>query len=201
MAGIEESLFVYALIASTISVVENSIQIYDAVQDRSGITKELRKVSAQLPSIKELLKDAAAQYNEDKLDAQVWISAEQDVEHCSEACRELLDLLLSAYPCLDASGAKRVFKHVPDMVISKGKTAEQLLKEIHGYLELLKQRRIVTNTKLLEDIKETVDELFQNPGITQKNVTGPKIGREQVFHGSLGPMSNGPTVTYIAGGK
>lgn len=201
MAGIDTALGVYTLITGTITVVDALIQIYDAVQEKSGITKELRKVSAQIPSIKGLLEDAAAQYRENKLDAQVWISAGQDVQHCDEACRELCDLLESAYPEADATKRSRAFKNVRNMASSKGKTAEQLLKDIHGYLELLKHRRIVTNTKLLEAIKETVDELFQNPGITQNNVNGPNIGRDQIFHGSSGPMFNGPGVTYNAGGK
>ena len=59
-AGIETAAGVYGLITGTIAVVQTSIAIYDAVQDKSGVTKELRKVSSQMPSIKELLEEAAA---------------------------------------------------------------------------------------------------------------------------------------------
>ena len=58
--GIETAAGVYGLMTGTIAIIQTSIAIYDAVQDKSGVTKELRKVSSQMPSIKELLEEAAA---------------------------------------------------------------------------------------------------------------------------------------------
>lgn len=154
-----------------------------------------------MPSIQELLEDAAEQSKARKLDTQMWLHAEADVRQCNEACQELQELLQSACPKADAGRLDRVFKNVGNIVSRKGKTAAQLLSEIHGYLELLRQRRIVTNSTALERVKKAVDELFQTPGITQNNVNGPNIGRDQIFNRSTCPMFNGPGATYNAGGK
>jgi hypothetical protein len=203
MSGIESAAGVWGLIADTISVIETSIKIYDAVRDKSGITKELRKVSEQLPSIKELLEDAKAQYDPKKLDAQKWVEAGADVKNCIEACKELQDVLDRAYPKAGAGLVGRVFKNLGNLVSQKGRTAEQLLKDIHGYLDLLHQRQIITNTKLLQEVKRAVDELFQQSGMTQiqNNVNGHNVGRDLTYSGGPGPMFNGPGVTYYAGGK
>lgn len=201
MAGIETAAGVYGLITGTITIIDTSIQIYEAVRDKSGITKELRKVSAQLPSIKELLRDATAQYDAKKLDDQQWVNAASDVKQCNAACQELQDLLNSAYPEVDTGPVGRVFKNLGNIVSRKGKTAEELLKEIHSYLDRLKHQQIITNTTLLQEIKNAVDELFPQSGITQNNVNGPNIGRDQIFTGGTGPMFNGPGAAYYAGGK
>jgi hypothetical protein len=198
MSGIETALGVYTLITGTITIVDVSIQIYNAVKDTSGITKELSTVSRKLPSIKELLEDAAAQYNAQKLGEQEWLNAGADIKSCNEACQELQEVLESAYPQPDASKLDRVFKNLGNIVSRKGKTAEQLLKDIYSYLELLKQRRIITNARLLEDIKEAVDELFPKSGVTQNNVHGDNIGRDKKTYTSSGSghMFTGDNGTY-----
>jgi len=140
-------------------------------------------VSNTLPSLVELLKGAQAQFNKDQPPKQAWIEVEQEVKRCQAACQELHDILESAYPKADAGTVGRVFKNVGNLVSRKTKTAEEWLKEIHGYLEILKQRQIITNAALLDDIKKTVDELFPRPGLTQNNVSGTNIGGDgQVFY-------------------
>jgi len=202
ISGIETAAGVYGLITGTIAIIDASIKIYDAVHDKSGVTKELRKVSAQMPSIKELLEDAAAQYDAKKLDEQTWLNAGADVKRCHEACQELQDVLESAYPKADLGPVGRVFKNLGNIVSRKGKTAEQLLKEIHGYLELLKHRRIITNTTLLEQIKEAVEELFPKSGVTQHNLYGTNVGGDQNFNNS-GPghqiNGQGSTINFHKG--
>lgn len=201
MAGVETAAGVYGLITGTIAIIDTSLQVYEAVRDKSGITKELKKVSVQLPAIKELLKDAAAQYDAKKLDDQQWVNAASDVKNCKAACQELQDLLTGAYPEASTGSVGRVFKNVGNVVSRKGKTAGELLKDIHGYMDRLRHRQIITNTGLLQDIKDVVDELFSQSGITQNNVNGPNIGRDQIFTGGQGPMFNGPGASYYAGGK
>jgi hypothetical protein len=91
---------------------------------------------------------------------------------------------------------------VGTLLSRKSKTAEQLLKEIHGYLEILKQRQIITNTTLLDDIKKTVDELFLQSGFTQNNVSGTNIGGDQVNNNTgSGHQFNGPGGTFTFNSK
>lgn len=191
---------VYGLITGTIGIINTSIQIYKAVQDKSGITEGLRKVSEKLPSIKDLLEDAAEQYKSKNIDEQVWLSVGADIQHCNAACKELQEILERAYPRDSASPAGRVFKNLGNIVSGRGKKAEDLLKEICQYLDLLGQRQIITNTRLLEELKQTVNELFPTSGVIQHNVNGPNIARDQNFTGGNGPMFNGPIGTYNATG-
>lgn len=202
MSGIETALGVYGLITGTITIIETSIQIYDAVKDKSGIPKKLRKVSETLPSLKEVLRGAEAQFGRNQPVEQAWIEVGKDVQRCNEACQELQDLLSKAYTEEEASRARRFVKAAATTLSGKGKTAEQLLKEIQGYLEVLLDRQILTNAALLEEIKATVDELLPRDGHVQNNVNGDNVGRDKISYTSSGSghMFTGNNGTFHIGG-
>lgn len=191
---------VFDLVVSTIEVVKISIEIYQAVQDKSGIPRRLRKVSDTLPSLLEILKNAEAQYNARQPDLQAWVNAESDVKHCEEACQDLQGLLKSIYPKAGASKVGRFFKGTGTILSGKGKTAEQLLADIHEHLKLLMDRQIITNTTLLQEIKETVDDIFSKSGITQNNTHGTNVAGDQSFNNTgSGHMINGQGSTVNFG--
>jgi hypothetical protein len=75
-----------------------------------------------------------------------------------------------------------------NLVSRKSKTAEELLKDIHGYLEILKQRQIITNTEKLDDIRKTIDELFPTSGIIQNTNSGINVGHN---NGQINNQSGG----------
>ena len=196
-SGLETAASLYGLITSSISVIEASIKIYNAVQDKSGITEELRKVSDRLPTIQALLRDAAAQYQEKRLKDQQWLAVRDTIRDCEETCRELQEVLDRAYPTIDAGRVSRVFKNLGNIISQKGKTAQQLLQEIYKDLQILSHHHIITETKLLEEIKETVDELFPVSGITQNNIYGTNVAGDQNFNNSgSGYQFNGPGVQF-----
>ena len=176
MSGIETALGVYGLITGTITIVETSIKIYDAVKDKSGIPEKLKKISDKLPALLELLEGARAQAEKFHPTEQTWIEVKKAIQHCREACEGLQYHLESVYQKADAGTTARVFKNIGNVISDKSKTAEGLLKEIYTYLEILKHHQIITNAKLLDDIKKTVDELFPTSGITQNNVSGTNVG-------------------------
>lgn len=183
---------VFDLVLSAIEVVKISIEIYQAVQDKSAVPKRLRTVSDTLPSLLEILESAEAQYNIQQPDQQAWITARSDVRHCEEACRDLQSLLETVYPKADASKVGRFFKATGTILSGKGKTAEQLLADIHGHLNVLMDRQIITNTTLLQEIKKTVDEFFPKSGITQNNTHGTNVAGDQNFTNTgCGHMING----------
>jgi hypothetical protein len=175
---------VFDLVLGAIEVIKISIEIYKAVQDKSGIPEKLRKVSEKLPSLLEILRSAEAQYKAGQPDDQAWITARSDVQHCEEACKDLQSLLKSAYPKADANKVDRFFKSAETVLSGKGKTAEQLLADIYEHLKLLLDRRILTNTTLLQEIKKTVDEIFPKSGITQNNTHGTNVAGDQNFNNS-----------------
>ena len=194
----------YGLITGTIAIIEASIQIYEAVKHDSGIPPKLRKVSEKLPSLVEILKDADNQRKANEPADEKWIEAGNDVKRCHDACQDLQDLLQQAYPKTDANKLVRIYKAIGTVIKHKGKTAEQLLAEISGCLELLTKRHILKNTQLLEDIKNTVDDLMSQPGHSQSNVNGDNIIGDKIngskFVGGAGQMLNFPGGTYHAPG-
>lgn len=89
MSGLEIGAAVFGLVVGTIDIIHKSIEIYDAVKDKSGILEKLRKVSDKLSLVEKLLKDAKAQYHEGKLnniDRQTWDNAKQEIEQCKQLC-------------------------------------------------------------------------------------------------------------------
>lgn len=89
MSGLEIGAAVFGLVVGTIDIIHKSIEIYDAIKDKSGIPKTLRKVSDKLLSVEQLLKGAQVQYREGKLnkiDKQIWDNAKQEIEQCKELC-------------------------------------------------------------------------------------------------------------------
>ena len=171
MSGLEASAAVFGFIAGAIDITHKAIEIYSAVEDKSGIPTALRKVSEKLPSIEGILRNAEAQCKGvkfDKFDKCTLRDMKRDVEECKDLCQELHDLLLSAYPKAGSGKAGRLLKGTKTVFSKKGKTAEGLLQEIREYLALLAKRQIISNAALLEDIKSLVEDLPKEGRSTQQ---------------------------------
>jgi hypothetical protein len=171
MSGLEASAAVFGFIAGAIDITHKAIDIYRAVEDKSGIPTTLRKVSEKLPSVEGILRNAEAQCKGvkfDRIDKCTLRDMQRDVEECKDLCQELHDLLLSAYPKAGSGKAGRLLKGTKTVLGKKGKTAEGLLQEIREYLALLAKRQIMSNAALLEDIKSLVEELPKEAGSTQQ---------------------------------
>jgi hypothetical protein len=211
MTGLEVGAAVFGLVVGTIDIIHKSIEIYDAVKDKSGISKELRQVSDKLSSVEKLLKCAQAQYSEGKLnsiDKQTWDKAEQEIKRCKELCQELHDLLHSAYPEAGSGRVGRVWKGTQTAFSGKSKSAEALFKEIWVHLDTLAKQQILNNTALLEDIKSLVEELYPQGATTNmynrhgnniKTLNGDNVKGNKNVNGS-GNQFNGPGGTYHLGG-
>jgi hypothetical protein len=171
MSGLEASAAVFGFIAGAIDITHKAVEIYRAVEDKSGIPRALRKVSEKLPSVEGILRSAEAQCKGVKFDSiDEWTlrDMKRDVQDCMVSCQELHELLLSAYPKDTSGKAGRLWNGTKTVFSNKGKTAEGLLEEIRMYLGLLASRQIISNAGLLEDIKSLVEELPKDGGITQK---------------------------------
>jgi hypothetical protein len=180
MAYSESAAAVYFLIISTIDIIEVSIETYKAVQDKSGIPKKLKKVSDTFPSLVGILRDAEHQYRRGRLDEQTWVNGEEDVRRCKATCQELQDVVLGAYPKVDASRVERFFKATQSVAGGRGKAAGELLGTIYGILESLMDYQIITNNALLEHIKSTVDELLPyQTGLRPNHNLGLKLVKPQ----------------------
>lgn len=173
MSGLEAGAAIFGLFAGAIDITHKAVEIYKAVEDKSGIPRTLRKVSEKLPSVEEILKDAEVQCKGIELSGineQTWCGMERDIKECTEACEELHGLLLSAYPEADSGKAGRLWKGTKTVFSSKGKKAEALLEDIRKYLELLASRQIIRNAALLEQLKSLVDDIPKEQVSTQQQV-------------------------------
>jgi hypothetical protein len=111
MSGLEASAAVFGFIAGAIDITHKAIDIYRAVEDKSGIPTTLRKVSEKLPSVEGILRNAEAQCKGvkfDRIDKCTLRDMQRDVEECKDLCQELHDLLLSAYPKAGSGKAGRL---------------------------------------------------------------------------------------------
>jgi len=166
MSGLEASAAVVGFIVGAIDITHKAVEIYRAVEDKSGIPRALRKVSEKLPSIEGILRNAEAQckgVNFDSIDEQTLRDTKRDVQDCMVSCQELHELLLSAYPKEGSGRAGRLWNGTKTVFSSKGKTAEGLLDEIRMNLELLARRQIIINAGLLKDIKSLAEGSTQKP--------------------------------------
>jgi hypothetical protein len=186
MSGLEASAAVFGFIAGAIDITHKAVEIYRAVEDKSGIPKALRKVSEKLPSVEGILRSAEAQCKGVKFDSvDEWTlrDMKQDVQECMLSCQELHELLLSAYPKRTSGKAGRLWNGTKTVFSNKGKTAEGLLEEIRMYLELLASRQIISNTGLLKDIKSLVEELPKEGGLIQQETA--LVSSDHSAHGSV----------------
>lgn len=209
MAEVAAAAAVYGLITGSIALIRTAIDIYGAVQNEAGIPAKLKKVSDNLPPLQTLLEGAKAQHECGNLDIQVWTNVKEDFEHCEELCKELHDLLAKAYLAEDASKRSRFWTHTKTVLSGKGNTAEQLLKDIWVYLDVFAKKGIVTNTALLREIKDVVDELslvsgsgstFNHSGIGDQ-VAGDQFTGNKYQQGDSGRMFNAPINTINEGTK
>jgi hypothetical protein len=165
--GLEVGAAVFGLIAGAIDITHKAVEIYQAVEDKSGIPRSLKKVSEKLPSVERLLKDAEAQWKVsglDKIDEQTT----REFEHCKELCQDLHDLLLSIYPKASSGKGGRLLSGTKTVFSNKGKAAEGLLKEIRECLDTLTSRQIVSNAAALEELKSIGKKLLKGEGYTQQ---------------------------------
>lgn len=207
MAEVAAAASVYGLITGSIAAISTAIDIYHAVQNKSGIPERLRKVSESLPNLETILDSAKAQYDGEKLKQRVWIDSQQDFERCEELCRELRDLLAKAYPEKEESTSGRLWKSTKTVLSRKSRSAEQLLNDIWTYLSILEKKGIITNTTLLQEIKDVVDELSVESGSvstfnhygTGDQIAGDKISGNKNQMGNSGRMYNAPITTINEG--
>jgi hypothetical protein len=169
MAGIEIAVGVISLIATTIEIISKASQIYEAVEDKEGIPKDLRKIFEKIPKIEEVLKSAKAEYDQGQLnniDKKTWVDAKAEIEACKKLCQDLHDLISAACPERDSGKARRLWKGTQTVLGGKRKEAESLLRGIWEHLDVLATKHIINNTGLLRDIKSVLDELAKEEGFT-----------------------------------
>lgn len=176
----------FGLIAGSIALIETSIEIYSAVQDKDGLETKLRKVADKLPQLEEILKIAEDRYHAGPSEEWTTVQAREareTLQNCRDNCQAIHDIFANIFPQADASSTKRLWNGTLTHFGGKGEKVENLFTDMYEQLKILVQNHILVNTGLLEVIQATVDELVEtaNAGFSH---TGPVIMNNNVQHGS-----------------
>ena len=159
MSGVGEASAIFGLITGSIDAIKLAIEIYKAADGNAPA--RIQKVADQLPSIQELLENARD--TKDEHDG-IWRTVAMEVGSCEKACRALENIFDKAFPKEGAGKVRRVWNATGVIFTGKRSEAEGHMAVIHKTLAVLKGKLIITNTRLLEDLKKAVDELDDDEG-------------------------------------
>jgi hypothetical protein len=159
MSGVGEASAIFGLVTGSIDLIKTAIDICQAADGNAP--KRIKGVADQLPSIEQLLENAR-----DTKDKQndVWKGVAEDVKRCEAACRALKDIFDQACPREGSSRGRRVWNASAVIFTGKRTKAEEHLAVILKTLGVFKAKLIITNTKLLEDLKSAIDAFDREDG-------------------------------------
>ncbi|KAI7225144.1 hypothetical protein KC330_g9186 [Hortaea werneckii] len=196
MSAVGEASAIFGLVTGSIDLIKMAIEICQAADGNAP--KRIKGVADQLPSIEQLLENAR-----DTKDKQnnVWEGVAEDVKRCEAACRALNNIFDQACPREGSSRGRRVWNAGAVIVTGKRTKAEEHLAVIIKTLDVFKAKLIITNTKLLEDVKSAIDAFDREDGgmnhygsgdgfwTSGGTVNVPKGGTNQ-FISSIGTYEN-----------
>jgi hypothetical protein len=159
MSGVGEASAIFGLITGSIDAIKLAIEIYKAADGNAPA--RIQKVADQLPSIQELLENARD--TKDEHDG-IWRTVAKEVDACGRACQALEHIFDKAFPKEGAGKVRRVWNATGVIFTGKRSEAEGHMAVIHKTLAVLKGKLIITNTRLLEELKTAVDELNDDEG-------------------------------------
>jgi hypothetical protein len=192
MSGLGEASAIFSLITGSIDVIKLSIEIYKAAQGRAP--SRIRAVAKELPSIVQLLEDADSNAKAAS-DSSIWNKVKPDLERCKEECAALHTLFENACPTNGATPAQRVWKTSVAILIGKRSEAEKHLAAILKTLSVLETHHVITNTKMLEDVRETLEEWEENDlGIIHRGTGHNKVNTGSGTYNDMHAQDNGRNI-------
>jgi hypothetical protein len=197
MAGLGEASAIFGLLTGSINLIKLSIEIYKAAQGKAP--SRIRAVAKELPSIVQLLEDADSNAKAAPGDS-VWTQVKPDLERCKEECAALHALFETACPTNESNPAQRMWK--TSVAIFKGKRseAEEHLAAILKTLSVLETHHVITNTRLLEEVKETLEEWEDNDaGIVHRGTGHNNVVKDGATYNELRAEGNGRNIQTQGG--
>lgn len=159
MSGVGEASAIFGLVTGSIDLLKLAYEISQAANGNAP--QRIKKVADQLPSIEELLEDAQNTKGEHD---EAWKAVATDVKTCEAACRALKTIFDKACPKEGTSKGRRVWNAGAVIFTGKRTEAEEHLAVILKTLDVFKAKLIITNTKLLEDLKSAIDAFDREDG-------------------------------------
>jgi hypothetical protein len=191
-----EAVTIFGLITGSIELIKLSIAICKAAKGEAP--SRIQAVADQLPSILQLLEDAdqnaqAAPGNS------IWIKVKPDLERCKEECTALHTLFENACPPNSSKPAQRFWVTVA-VVKGKRSQAEGHLAAILKTLSVLGTHHAITNTRLLEEVQETLEEWEENDArIVHKGTGNNNVVKDSATYNEMHAKDNGRNIQTQGG--
>ncbi|KAG4437290.1 hypothetical protein IFR05_007228 [Cadophora sp. M221] len=181
MSGAEAG-FVIGLIGSLISIVEATKKVYDAAGDAKGQPEAFRQVSARLPIVIEILRDAEARASE--LDETKLEAIKQTLESCKAKAEKLEKMFQKVIQKDDDKWFDRYKKALH--TLGKGDKVDCLMEGIH------KDTQLLVSEKLMGTATEAqVKEYSQNQTcLKDLRITDPRDDKRRIEETKGGLLSD-----------
>jgi len=140
MSGAEAAGLVIGIISGIIAVIDETMKVYDAATDASGLPEVFRDVAKRLPFVQDTLQ-AAQGHLETNLDKASCNAMKPVLEGCKEKANRLAAIFEKVVPPADASRTDRYL--LAARTLGKGDTVESLMKGILDDIHLLTSNRTI----------------------------------------------------------
>lgn len=169
MSVVGEIGVIIGLITGTIEIVKNTKSLYSAFKDAKGQPKEFRSIAAKFPLVLEILRNAEDEAQRTQLDDGARNEAESNIKACKEKAEALNKIFRAVLREDDDNWLERYKKAV--VGLSKGKRAEELMKEIMEHIELVTCDKLMgTATRAqIEKLQEAIQEMLDMPSSISDN--------------------------------
>jgi NACHT NTPase-like protein len=157
MSGVAEASLVLGIISSIISIIDATKQVYEAVEDQTGLPTNFKKSAAKLPLISKLL-ESAENYIQGTDDESIRLAFTPTLEDCKAQATKLQELFEKVMP---EEGDTRWDRYVKAArTIGKGGRVEDLIRGILDDLQLLATKfPAVTTPRTKEQLEKAIEEV------------------------------------------
>jgi hypothetical protein len=157
MSGVGEASLVLGIISSIIAIIDATKQVYEAVEDETGLPANFKKSAAKLPLISKLLENAE-NYIESTADKSIKLAFTPTLEDCKVQATKLQKLFEQVMP---EEGDSRWDRYVEAArTIGEGGRVEDLIGGTLDNLQLLTTKfPEVATTRGKEQLVKAIEEV------------------------------------------
>lgn len=169
MSVVGEIGVIIGLITGTIEIVKSTKNLYSAFKDAKGQPKEFRSIAAKFPLLLEILRKAETDAQQTELGDGVKNEAASNIKACKEKVEALNKIFKAVLREDDDNWLERYKKAI--VGLSKGKRAEELMREIMEHIELVTCDKLMgTSTReQIEKLQEAIQEMLDMPSSIPEN--------------------------------
>ena len=190
MSGVE-AFAVLGTIASIITIIDATQQVYDSARDAQGLPQAFREVAERLPIIRTTLASAQQSIDDQSLDEGAYEGVLQLAEACKEKAEKLDSIFHQACPSQGASDLERYYKAVK--ILGKGHKVEDLMRRMLEDVQLLAcERGLRTATGVQqEQVLQAIQDI---------SILPPSVPQEVLQETSYAASNYGLGTQHIAQG-